>query len=163
VAGTAGNALAPRTWIFQANPNKYRILKSLESEVEEYWNLNQHAKDVHIGDRVLIWISGPDAGIYAVGTVTTEPVMMPDSPSGLEYWLLMREGRRPKPRVLVRYDRKLLGRPLLKALIRNDPELWDLEILHFPRGTNFPLADHQWSAIAAWLDDSPVDDTRKKA
>jgi hypothetical protein len=58
-----------QTWIFQANPERYRILESLSAQHVELWNLRQHAHDVHAGDRVLIWLSGQDAGIYAIGTV----------------------------------------------------------------------------------------------
>ena len=140
-----------RTWIFQAKPDKYRIEDSLRIEDEEFWNLNQHAKKIHKGDRVLVWISGSEAGIYAVGTVTTEPQLMPDSPQGLTYWSDKRDGLRVKPRVLVRYEMKLCDTPLLKNFLQCDPELWDLQIIRFSRGTNFPVTEDEWKAIKAWL------------
>lgn len=144
---------AQRFWIFQANPNKYRIEESLKLEREEYWNLNQHAKKVDVGDRVLIWICGKEAGVYAVGTVVTEPELMPDSDKGMKYWLASNEGRRVKPRVLVRYDEVFLDNPLLRKYIRCDPALWNLQILRQPRGTNFPVSEEEWFAIRMWLDE----------
>src|SRR4051794_21127232 len=97
---TTSNQLQPRrqTWIFQSSPERYRIPNSLRLEQEEWWALNQHAKDVHVGDRVLIWISGKKAGIYAIGTVTDGPIVRPDSAEGMTYWVDPAEGRQEKPR-----------------------------------------------------------------
>jgi hypothetical protein len=144
----------PQCWIFQANPNRYRILESLQNESEECWNLNQHADDVRVGDQVLIWISGSDAGVYAVGTVVAPPAITPDSVTGQAYWLEAEQGKRAKPRVRVRYDRVLIDRPLLKPYLEADPNLWSLRILQFPRGTNFAVEREEWQAIQEWLDDA---------
>jgi hypothetical protein len=141
----------PHTWIFQANPNRYRIEDSLQTEGEELWNLNQHATGVCAGDRVLIWISGDDAGIYAVGTVLSNPAIMADSPRGIEYWSDPADGKRAKARVRVRYDHVRLSRPLLKPYLAADPVLRDLGILRSPRGTNFAVTQAQWEALHEWL------------
>lgn len=145
-----------QTWIFQANPDRYRIDDSLRIEYQEHWNLNQHAAKVEVGDRVLIWISGREAGIYAVGKVVTPPVVMPDSPQGQGYWIDSAEGLKPKPRVLVRYSHLLLSNPLLKSYLETDPVLQDMRIITFPRGTNFPVSDEQWKALEPWLRDGGV-------
>src|ERR1041385_4810517 len=107
MGGGSMNLRPARTWLFQGKPTRYRLEDSLRIESEEFWNLNQHASDVQIGDRVLIWISGPDAGIYGVGSVISDPVVRPDSSTGLSYWYDREVGLRPKPRVQVKYDRTL--------------------------------------------------------
>lgn len=141
-----------RVWIFQANPDRYRIFDSLQRETDEYWNLNQYSKDVQVGNRVLIWISGENAGIYAIGTVIDPPVLTADSETGIGYWIDKADGRLPKARVRVRYDQLLLDRPLSKTFLQADPDLWGLRIITFPRGTNFPVSDTEWNAIKRWLD-----------
>lgn len=152
--GTAlDSSKSRRTWIFQANPNRYRIHDSLRNEQVELWNLNQHIKDVSVGDRVLIWISGDEAGIYAIGTVIAPPVITADSEVGISYWLVAEEGRRAKARVEVRYDHVFLDRPLYKAYLESNPELWNMRILRLPRGTNFAVSEAEWSNIREWLDD----------
>lgn len=143
----------PRTWIFQANPALYRITDSLNIEAEEYWNLRQHAHDVAPGDRVLIWLSGKQAGIYAIGTVTSAAIDRSDSPTGQAYWNDKAAGRRVIARVTVRYDRVLLDHPLYKDFLECDPELWNLTILRQPRGTNFSVTDAEWRALQGWLED----------
>lgn len=143
-----------QTWIFQANPKKYRIRESLKVETEELWNLNQHTRAVSIGDRVLIWICGSDAGIYAVGTIVSPTIIRPDTPVGMAYWLEPSQGKRVVARVIVRYDQVLLDWPLLKVFLQTDPTLWDLSILRQPRGTNFVVTETQWQAIQEWMSSS---------
>ncbi len=144
------------TWLFQANPNRYHIQESLGAEREEFWNLNQHAEDVHCGDRVLIWICGEDAGIYAVGTLVSAPEVRPDSATGMGYWVQPADGRRPKTRVRVRYDHVFLDHPLLKAFITCDPVLARLAVIRSPRGTNYVVSDDEWRAISTWLDEASI-------
>jgi EVE domain len=141
-----------RTWIFQANPLLYRIEESLRVEQKEKWNLRQHQRDVQIGDRVLLWMAGKRAGIYATGVVMTSPIIESDSPKGIGYWNDKRQGYRPIARVLVQYERVLLDRPLLRDFLRCDPALWNMKILRSPRGTNFGVTEEEWLAIQAWLD-----------
>lgn len=140
------------TWIFQANPRLYQIEQSLQVEQEELWNLRQHQRQVQLNDRVLVWISGKRAGIYAVGTVRTSPVIEADSPKGIGYWNDKRQGYRPIARVLVRYDRVLLDRPLLRDFLLCDPALWNMSIFRNPRGTNFTVTEAEWQAIKVWLE-----------
>lgn len=144
-----------RTWIFQANPKRYRIEESLRVESDELWNLNQHAQKVRAGDRVLVWMSGPRAGIYAVGSIISDPAETPDTPIGQGYWTNERDGVHPRPRVLVAYERVLIDRPLLKCYLECDPSLDDLQVLRQPRGTNFPVTEEEWDALKAWLEDEP--------
>jgi len=140
------------TWIFQANPSMYRIEDSLGVEREEKWNLRQHRRAVQLDDRVLIWMAGKRAGIYAIGTVKTSPVIESDSPKGIGYWNDKRQGYRPIARVQVLYERVFLDRPLLRDFLLCDPELWNLKILRNPRGTNFAVTEPEWIAIKVWLD-----------
>ncbi|HSH77851.1 MAG TPA: EVE domain-containing protein [Herpetosiphonaceae bacterium] len=143
----------PRAWIFQANPDKYKIETSLRVERDEMWNLRQHHKDVNVYDHVLIWIAGHKAGIYAVGTVTGSPVVTPDTPKGIGYWNDKRDGYRAIARVPVRYNRVLIDRPVLRDFLLCDPDLWDLSIFRNPRGTNFAVTEAEWKALKVWLDD----------
>lgn len=140
------------TWIFQANPNKYHIEKSLRNESEELWNLNQHAKKVKVGDRVLIWLSGKKAGIYGIGTIASKPTKQADSVKGMSYWINKKQGQRKVPRVLVKYEEVFYDNPLLKIYLEYDPKLWNLQIIRFAVGTNFPVSEDEWLAIKEWLD-----------
>jgi hypothetical protein len=147
-----GDRQEVRHWLFQANPARYRIHSSLTRESEEWWNLNQHAAEIRVGDRVAIWVSGAEAGIYALGSVMEGPIVMPDSVRGQGYWEDATDGLKAKPRVRVRYDRVLFDRPLLKVFLEADPDLWNLRVIHAPRGTNFSMRGEEWRALQGWLD-----------
>ena len=140
----------PATWIFQANPRDYDIAASLAAERIELWNLRQHASKVKVGDRVLVWISGRESGIYAVGEVVNAPVNQPDSIVGRQYWKSA-GGHQVWPRVEVRYNRVLLDRPLYKKYLEFDAALTQLAILRQPRGTNFAVTADEWEALDSWL------------
>lgn len=61
-------------WVFQANPRRFDLLQALQDGgAEVWWSVNQHRQDIQPGDRVWFRITGPDAGIYAVGQVTSVP------------------------------------------------------------------------------------------
>jgi 5-methylcytosine-specific restriction enzyme B len=138
--------------MFQASPARYHIHSSLTPGYEEFWNLRQHAESVHPGDRVLLWVSGEEAGLYAVGTVVSDTEVRPDSPAGIQRWTDPAEGLKARARVLVRYDR-VLEPPLLKVFLQADPLLWDLRILRCARGTNFPVSRGEWEVLQEWLED----------
>jgi len=54
--------------VFQFNPAIYRWFDRIKENKEtEQWLTSQYAKDVHEGDKVAIWASGENAGVYAIG------------------------------------------------------------------------------------------------
>lgn len=139
------------TWIFQANPNLYDIHQCLNLESRDLWSCVQYRTKIAKGDRALIWISGKQAGIYAIGTIMTDPAFQVDSEIGMKYWTNPDMGQRPRPRAWVKYEKVLIDNPLLKSYLQWDPELWDLSIFANARGTNFPVSNEEWEAIAKWL------------
>jgi predicted Mrr-cat superfamily restriction endonuclease len=62
-----------RAWVFQANPKRFDLLQALDADSAVTWSVNQHRQDIQPGDRVWFRITGSEAGIYAVGRVTSLP------------------------------------------------------------------------------------------
>lgn len=60
-------------WVFQANSRRFDLLQALQDSSTETWSVNQHRQDIQPGDRVWFRLTGPDAGIYAIGQVTSVP------------------------------------------------------------------------------------------
>jgi predicted Mrr-cat superfamily restriction endonuclease len=60
-------------WVFQANPKRFDLLQALQDSSTETWSVNQHRQDIQPGDRVWFRVTGPDAGLYAIGQVTSVP------------------------------------------------------------------------------------------
>src|SRR3990172_10415718 len=101
-------------WIFQADPKRYRLQDALADLDEIVWEVNQHLREIHTGDRVLIWQAGTDGGIYGVAEVASEPVRVPDHDA---HWAETETARmaEPRPRVKLKILQPFLDRPLLRS------------------------------------------------
>ena len=77
------------TWMFQADPKRYDILNALaDPAVQRYtWLVSQHKSKIKKDDVGLIWISGNDAGIYAVAEIISDPAIMGETPAEDKYWI----------------------------------------------------------------------------
>lgn len=66
-------------WLFQANPKYYRIIDALKEKQSGWiWMVNQHKKRIRIGDKIVIWVCGRNAGAYALAEVESEVLMLSD-------------------------------------------------------------------------------------
>nr|MBP7206026.1 EVE domain-containing protein [Candidatus Cloacimonadota bacterium] len=59
-------------WVFQANPKMYDLIGALREGSVSRWKVNAHRDKIHIGDKVILWATGTDAGCYALAEVTGE-------------------------------------------------------------------------------------------
>ena len=59
-------------WIFQGNPDIYNITNALKAAHLKSWKVAAHKENIAIGDKVIIWQTGKDAGCYALAEVTSE-------------------------------------------------------------------------------------------
>ncbi|MFC5268697.1 restriction endonuclease [Kribbella qitaiheensis] len=112
-------------WVFQANPKRYDLLTSIEQGREETWAVNQHRQSVQPGDRVWFRITGQQAGVYAVGRVTSLPR---EESSEFGDWI-----------VDVDIESKVEP-PLLRSESDADPLLGSVTALSGLMGTNLSLA-----------------------
>ena len=59
-------------WLFQANPKIFRLREALRAEVLETFAVKAHWRSIQKGDKVIIWQTGKEAGVYALAEVTSE-------------------------------------------------------------------------------------------
>ena len=144
-----------KTWIFQANPSKYDILNAF-TDIEDEFTTTRYIKQIQQGDNALLWISGKEAGIYAIGKIIRTAIIKPDDAAGLERWKDKELGTRSIARVRLTYD-TVLDKPLLKEYIQCTPELWNLSILHFANATNFKVTPAEWTTIQSLINSLPPD------
>ncbi|MGA5541277.1 McrB family protein [Mycobacterium sp. NPDC051198] len=145
------NPRGRRVWIFQSNPKMYDLREFLKQPdvgpgITDTWLLRQHVDDVADGDTVLLWVSGPEAGIYATGTIVGESFVRPR-----EDW----EGDdapETSRAISYRLDRSLLDHPVKRERLLTDLVLKDLQIIRQPNGTNFPVTNPQWEMLRTLLD-----------
>ena len=153
VLASAGRAEPPAkpppgtqsVWLFQANPNLYDINGALSELSEINWVARQYQNDIHKGDFVFIWRSGPEAGIVATAKVSSEPGIVAD---GIDDRYVMRPGAFSKSEERV----SLHIESVLPAVIRRSDLvehaiLKDLPVIKFANATNFRVSDAQDQAL----------------
>jgi hypothetical protein len=112
-------------WVFQADPKRHDLIGGLDRGPEETWAVNQHRQAIQPGDRVWFRVTGSEAGIYALGTVTSLPR---EEPSEFGDW-----------RLDVNIHSKIVP-PLLRAETDEDAVLGGTSTLRGLMGTNLALS-----------------------
>jgi predicted RNA-binding protein with PUA-like domain len=140
----------PKYWLFQFNPSIYNWFERIkEAKEPEQWLVSQHVKLISKGDFVAIWSSGQKAGIYALGTILTNPAKNPLTPSQEKYFLNKCDTGKFQERssAYVEYFKIYLEKPLLQEECNKDCILSGMQVIKNPQGTNFRLTDAQWDRI----------------
>jgi len=146
-------------WIFQASIKNYKFLDALRTGKNTIaWRVTRFGNYIRKGDTVLFWMSGPSAGIYAVGSVASDPAVMdPDPWEEVKNYYTTEYAREcpdvltPSVRALVTYSKKMIDDPLLKDDLKHHPTLKNLSVIKQPQGTNFKVTTEQWLALKKLL------------
>jgi hypothetical protein len=138
------------TWVFQANPDIYRVDAALKAFSEHHWLVNQHAKHIVTGDEVFIYRCGENAAIVAVGTVLCDPALLVVPPEEQKYEVEPLKFDGPRMRVRVRTRRIDPAVPRFQLL--KDPDLGSVAVFKGCTGTNFAIPAGAVAAIHRILD-----------
>ena len=127
-----------RAWIFQCNPERWDLAQVLEKPMpfKDYWTVNQHRGEIHVGDTVYLWKSGDAAGIYGIAKVASEEYERPDEFGEIKVDLV--------------YEHRF-EEPLLRDRLMEEEATAELEIIKQPQATNFKLVGTEAEAIADML------------
>lgn len=133
-------------WVFQGNPQHYDVVGALKDDAVKTWGANQHKKDIHPNDRVIIWATGEVAGCYALATVTSEVRTITEDSKEAAY-RKQPIGNSAMDGVTLRIDTNLWDTPVLKENITGQPVFRD-----FPagrQGTNLAATKAHYEGILA--------------
>jgi hypothetical protein len=131
-------------WVFQGNPAQFQILKSLENGALKTWRVAAHAERIKPGDMVILWVTGAQAGCYALLKITSDVYIGPDEPGEQQYQLTGFAGGSTQ-QVKIEILLNLWNQPVMKEELQNLPA--------FPgfkggnQGTNFTATREQFEAI----------------
>lgn len=132
-------------WLFQNNPKYYRVTDAIRECDEMPWLVTRYQKKIAAGDGVLVWISGKQAGIYAVAQVI-ESAAVPTEMTDQDYWIDTSRAQ-GKPHVKIKFLRRLLGQPLRRRELMYDNILRNLLVIRAPHSTNFKVTPEQWQRV----------------
>ena len=77
----------PSYWVFQGNPKKYNVIKSLKENNLTTWSVSAHKKRIKKGDKFILWVTGSNSGCYALGTIKTDVYRGYDNEEQEQYYL----------------------------------------------------------------------------
>lgn len=149
--------ISDNIWMFQANPHRYDIINALADQevgIDIHWEVNQYKTEIANDDIGIIWLSGREAGIYAITRILTNPGIMEESEAEKKYWTYTADKEGERLRVKMRIVKNLLYKPLTKETIRNIEGLRNMSILKQPRGTNFRVKTDEWNIIKGLLQEN---------
>jgi len=123
-------------WLVQCNPRLTDILASSRTALPDAWCVKRHTKEIRRGDRIVLWLSGADAGVYALGEVTADVhPLVPTADEGC---------RPPVTKAALDLFLDLFDHPVARTELKADPRFADASILRQPFAAN----PHRLSAVA---------------
>ena len=128
----------PNYWIFQANPKIWDFETALQEERLVDWTVTAHKDKIKRGDKVIIWVTGSNAGCYALADVISEPHLKENSPDD-DLWL---EENVNDLKADIKITHNLINGPVSKDQLS---ELIDLKAGN--QGTNFSATKVQYDTI----------------
>jgi len=130
----------PSYWIFQGNPKVYDFSSAINNGTINQWTASAHRDKMRIGDKVIFWLTGTQAGCYALGEITSDPFQNIDPQD--EFW---KEDDKSEWKVGVNITHNCSSNPILKEQTEILEELVNLNVGN--QGTNFSATNDQFSCL----------------
>jgi EVE domain/MrcB-like, N-terminal domain len=137
-------------WMFQASPKYYDIRTAIRTLKEQTWLVSSYKNRIPAGQKAYLWEAGDEAGIVATANVITDPAEIPMREQERQFVRNEAKVDRQQTRVVLRIDH-VLDQPLLRKELLKDPVLSDLQVIKFPRTTNFEVTREQAARIEQML------------
>ena len=125
--------LRRRVWLVQVNPDKFDVVASIAKEglLPDTWSVGRYLDRIQPGDVVVFWVSGRDAGVYAIGEVCSVPF---DGTVNPEHAIDPNPGWRHFIEIDLYLD--LFDGPVLRSDLMTDPRFAGQSIIRVPRAAN---------------------------
>jgi hypothetical protein len=147
------------TWLFQSNPSRFDLDAFLAAKpAETEWLVSRHMDRIQPGDRVFLWRSGDDAGVFAEATTLTTVRDTTDDPASARLWVDKSDGTSVRPRVRIAIRRVANKKEVIKRdWWKADPVLRDHLIMRMANHTTFAVEEPQLSRLCALWERTAVD------
>ncbi|MBC7523244.1 MAG: hypothetical protein H7239_02230, partial [Flavobacterium sp.] len=131
-------------WIFQGSPKIYDAVTAINNKAVSTWTVSAQKDKIKEGDKFILWLTGANAGCYALGTITSEVAMMKEEDVEMDYYLS------PTPqiennRVRVTIDYNLTQSPVLWEMVKEEDVFSDFKGSN--QGTNFTATKEQYDTF----------------
>lgn len=135
-------------WIFQCNPAEFDFETAIRKNLLQHWTVAAHKDKIKKGDKVILWLTGSNAGCYALARVTSAPSENVTSPDNH----LWKTAPKISMKAGIEITQDLLANPLLWNNIKNADGLKDLKVGN--QGTNFSATRKQYNSLLKLIENS---------
>jgi len=136
-------------WLLQNNPRKWRLAEFLEEHTLDElgaWSVTRYLDQVSASDDLVMWLTGSDAGVIALGHATGPPYEAAGAADA--YWEDPEQADRARWWLPLQLTEVFPDAPVTREELRHDPRFAQAAILRQPwAGNPFPLSDAEWQAI----------------
>jgi 5-methylcytosine-specific restriction protein B len=143
----SNNSIAPNYWVFQGSPKIYNIVDALKSGHVKSWKVAAHKDKIKIGDQVILWQTGNQAGCYALAEVTSELGMFKEEDYENQYYLNPIDNVEIE-RVKIKIVKNMAENPILWIDIKENNTFSGFKGSN--QGTNFTATKEEFNALLNW-------------
>lgn len=136
--------VAPNYWIFQGNPTIYNITSALNNDHLKSWKVAAHREKIKIGDKIIIWQTGDEAGCYALAEVTSDVDVFEEEGFEQQYYVNNKGGNKTE-RVKIKIEENLADHPILWKELKNNPNFSNFKAGN--QGTNFSATEEEYNSL----------------
>ena len=131
-------------WLFQGNSKIFDVAGAMNNNALKTWSVRAHKDKIKKGDKVILWVSGENAGCCGLAEVASEIYEDFDEEIETKYYLNQKENEKLL-RVKVDVIHNFTVSPITKQDIENVPELTNLKAGN--QGTNFSATEQEYNTI----------------
>jgi 5-methylcytosine-specific restriction protein B len=128
-------------WIFQGNPAFFDFETAFRDNLIDNWTVSSHHEKIKTGDKVILWLTGEQAGCIGLADVTGTPFER--KPTADDH--LWKTEDKSQWQVGIKITKNLFFSPILWNEIQMDSDFEKLQVGN--RGTNFSATKEQYDAI----------------
>jgi hypothetical protein len=131
-------------WIFQGNPKIYDTVASINANALHNWTVSSHKDKIKKGDKIILWLTGTNAGCYALGRVDSEVMMMKEEDVEMKYYVATTP-QIENYRVKIVIEHNFTNSPISWDMIKEDEAFKDFKGSN--QGTNFTATKEQYETL----------------
>lgn len=131
-------------WIFQGSPKIYNAVAAINADAVKSWTVSAHRDKIKKGDKIILWLTGPNSGCYALGRVDSEVTQMKEEDIEMGYYITPEDSIEAY-RVKIIIEHNLTDNPILREMIKEDDAFKDFKGGN--QGTNFMATKEQYDTF----------------
>ena len=148
-------------WIFQGNPKVFNVVRYINEYFSHNWSVGSHKDKIKTGDKVILWVTGKNAGCYALAEITSELYQGTDLPEEVSYYTDFAKdkydfdntfGKTKGDKINIRITHNISENPITTDMIANNGDLAKLKVGH--QGTNFSSNESEYNTILNMIENN---------